>query len=175
MKNVNVKKIIGAIIGVILVVAVLAITDGSAEKDLIGTWAYTYEFEYYEGTELEVTEYLEFADGTYRWYMDRETTKTALLKNYEEYFTLNEITEEDVIASGYESIEDCKAQWLEEDLKALVDDYNEEEGGAGTWQINRGTFLFIENGTSTEYKTDYRLEDDTLYLQTDGITLTKVK
>lgn len=171
----NAKKIIIYVVGVLLVVAVLAIVDGSKEKDLIGTWAYTYEFEYYEGVNLEVTEYLEFEDGTYRWYMDRETTKEALLKNYDEYFALNEITEEDVIALGFKSIEDCKAQWLEEDLIDLVDDYNEGEGGAGTWQINQGTFLFIENGTSTEYKTDYRLDDNTLYLQTDGITLIKVQ
>ena len=61
-----------------------------------------------------------------------------------------------------------------EDLKNIVDDYNEDPG-AGTWQINQGTFLFIEDGTSREYKTEYRIEDNTLYLQTDGLILTKVK
>lgn len=81
MKKFDIKRIIGAIVGVVLVVAVLAITDGKAEKELMGTW-----------------------------------------------------------------------------------------------QINQGTFLFIEDGTSREYKTDYRIEDgNTLYLQTDGLILTKVK
>lgn len=175
MKKFDVKRLVFSIVGVILVVAVLAIVDGQAEKDLIGTWAYTYEVEYEKGVDIELTEYLEFKEGTYRWYMDRETTKTALLKTYDVYFTEYEITEEDIIEAGYKSFDDCKTQWLEEDLEYIVDDYNNGDGGAGTWQVNRGEFTFIEEGTSAEFITDYKIENDTLYLQTDGIVLTKVK
>ncbi|MBE6803746.1 MAG: hypothetical protein IJA43_04675 [Clostridia bacterium] len=175
MKKFDVKRLIGTIVGVVLVVAVLAIVDGNAEKKLLGTWAYTYDVEYEEGVDVELTEFLEFTEGEYRWYMDRETTKTALLKTYDEYFEEYEVTEEDVIAAGYKSFEDCKTQWLEEDLEYIVDDYNEEEGGKGTWQINRGEFTFIEEGTSAEFITDYKIEDGKLYLQTDGLVLTKVK
>ena len=53
--------------------------------------------------------------------------------------------------------------------------YNNAEGGVGTWDINQGDFTFIENGTSAEFITKYKLEGDTLYLQTDGIVLTRVK
>ena len=137
--------------------------------------AYTYDVEYEEGVDVELTEFLEFTEGEYRWYMDRETTKTALLKTYDEYFEEYEITEEDIIEAGYKSFEDCKTQWLEEDLEYIVDDYNEEEGGKGTWQINQGEFTFIEEGTSAEFITDYKIEDGKLYLQTDGLVLTKVK
>ena len=175
MKKFDVKRILGTVIGVVIVVAILFVIDGKAEKELLGTWAYSYTTEYVEDLDVELTEYFEVTEGRYRWYMDREETKASLLKAYDEYFKSQEITEEDVIASGYESIEDCKAQWLEEDLKNIVDDYNEDPG-AGSWQINQGTFLFIEDGTSREYKTEYRIEDgNTLYLQTDGLILTKVK
>lgn len=174
MKRFNLKKTIITIVVFVATIAVLAIVDGKAEKELMGTWAYAYTTEYAEDLDVELTEYFEVTEGRYRWYMDREETKASLLKAYDEYFKSEEITEEDIIKSGYKSIEDCKAQWLEEDLKNIVDDYNEDLG-AGTWQINQGTFLFIEDGTSREYKTEYRIEDDTLYLQTDGLILTKVK
>lgn len=174
MKRFNLKKTIITIVVFVATIAVLAIVDGKAEKELMGTWAYAYTTEYAEDLDVELTEYFEVTEGRYRWYMDREETKASLLKAYDEYFKSEEITEEDIIKSGYKSIEDCKAQWLEEDLKNIVDDYNEDPG-AGTWQINQGTFLFIEDGTSREYKTEYRIEDDTLYLQTDGLILTKVK
>lgn len=175
MKKFDIKRIIGTIVGVVLVVAVLAITDGSTKKDLMGTWAYTYTVEYDEDMDVELTEYFELTDGKYRWYMDREVTKTALLKAYDTYFQEQEITEEDVIKAGYKSIDDCKQQWLETDLEDIVDDYNEAEGGTGTWDINQGDFTFIEDGTSAESITNYRLEGDKLYLQTDGIVLTRVK
>ena len=174
MKRFNLKKTIITIVVFVATIAVLAIVDGKAEKELMGTWAYAYTTEYAEDLDVELTEYFEVTEGRYRWYMDREETKASLLKAYDEYFKSEEINEEDIIKSGYKSIEDCKAQWLEEDLKNIVDDYNEDPG-AGTWQINQGTFLFIEDGTSREYKTEYRIEDDTLYLQTDGLILTKVK
>ena len=174
MKRFNLKKTIITIVVFVATIAVLAIVDGKAEKELMGTWAYAYTTEYAEDLDVELTEYFEVTEGRYRWYMDREETKASLLKAYDEYFKSEEINEEDIIKSGYKSIEDCKAQWLEEDLKNIVDDYNEDPG-SGTWQINQGTFLFIEDGTSREYKTEYRIEDDTLYLQTDGLILTKVK
>lgn len=175
MKKFNVKRLIVYVVAFIVVIAVFAIIDGNTKKDLMGTWAYTYTVEYDEDMDVEITEYFELTDGRYRWYIDREETKNSLLKAYDEYFKTKEITEEDVIEAGFKSIEDCKQSWLEEDLKYLVDDYNEADGGVGTWKIDRGTFLFIEDGTSTEYKTEYRIEDDTLYLQTDGIVLTRVK
>ncbi len=175
MKKFDIKRIIGFVVGVILVVTILAITDNSTKKDLLGTWAYTYTVEYDEDLDVELTEYFELTDGQYRWYMDREVTKTALLKAYDEYFKEQEITEEDIIDAGYKSIGDCKQQWLEDDLEDIVDDYNNADGGVGTWDINQGDFTFIENGTSAEFITKYKLEGDTLYLQTDGIVLTRVK
>lgn len=175
MRRFDIKRILGTIIGVVLVVAVLAITDGNTKKDLLGTWSYSYTIEYDEDLDVELTEFFELTDGKYRWYMDRDVTKTALLKAYDDYIKEQQITEEDIIKAGYESIDDCKQQWLETDLKDIVDDYNESEGGTGTWDINQGDFTFIEDGTAAESITNYRLEGDKLYLQTDGIVLTRVK
>lgn len=178
MKKKNTKRlIIKIVLGIILIgliVAIWFVANGKEEKALVGIWSRTYEKQYDQNLTFELTERLVLTEGRYRWALDEEKTTAALLDMYDIYLNVTNFNEEHYKAGGYDSAEDFKQSCVKEDIKNLKT-YYLEDAGAGEWRAEDGVFYFLEDGKTAENKIEYRLEGNTLYLDTDGIELTKVQ
>ncbi len=169
--GIKLPRFVISIIAVIIVAVVIGITDNNTKNDLIGTWEYVEPTEYDEVFTVDVTWNFVLTEDSYMWKINEEDTKESLLVFYDKLIDYYEITEETVKLDGYTSLEDFKQTLLEADMADLAGFGRE----SGTWRIEEGEFLFKRTGESEEYRTDYRLEGDTLELLLDEIVLTRVK
>lgn len=169
--GIRMPRFVISIIAMILVGVVISAIDSNTKNDLIGTWQYTEPTEYDEVFTVDVVWNFVLTEDTYVWEINEEDTKENLLTFYDKLISYYEITEESVKLEGYESLDDFKQTMLEidmADLGAVAKD-------SGTWRINEGEFLFKRTGEDEEYRTEYKLEGDTLELLLDEIVLTRVK
>ncbi len=166
------SRFIGGAIALILIGVGISIFDSNKADKLIGTWAYTYEIEFSDGYRFDLTENLVITEGHYAWEIDEEKTKEAMMSMYDEIIIDKGLTVDDIVASGYESVQDMKEKIVDEDYIAIEEHIGED---SGTWRIEKGKFIFMRTGSAQEFTTDYELDGDTLMLIQDDITLTKVK
>lgn len=167
-------RFFGGIIGVIIVAIIFGVVDDNTTDKLIGTWTYTENIVVDEKHSFDAVVNLDLKDGSYEWYIDEEKTRQNMDEMYESMIVNYEITESDVKDDGYSSIADFKQACIDENIDSMIYEYNSVTR-SGKWRIENNSFLFTETGATEEYRTLYEIDGDTLILETDGITLSKVK
>lgn len=165
-------KIVIYVVVAIVAAVIISTVDGNTTDKLIGTWEYSQQIEYDDGYSFGVTENMVLTEGEYYQEINEEKTKASMMDMYDEIIVDEGITEEDVLLSGYASMQAFKEAMFEADYQGLLEIYEENKG---TWRIEKGEFIFKEAGTTEEFRTVYEIDGDTLRLITDGITLTRVK